>query len=65
MTPVLTLVRSTFLTWRAAARQMTQQPTGGVILAFGGEGDPPRGYHLGAFADRLSRRRGDAPPVQR
>ena len=22
---------------------------GGVILAFGGEGDPPRGYHLGGL----------------
>ena len=49
VTPVLTLVRSTFLTWRAAARHMAQQPSGGVILAFGGEGDPPRGYHLGSL----------------
>lgn len=49
MTPVLTLVRSTFLTWRAATRHMTRQTTGGVILAFGGEGDPPRGFHLGGL----------------
>jgi 3-oxoacyl-[acyl-carrier protein] reductase len=48
-TPILTLVRSTFLTWRAAARYMATQPSGGVILAFGGEGDPPRGYHLGSL----------------
>lgn len=47
--PVLTLVRSTFLTWRAAVRHMRHQPAGGVILAFGGEGDPPRGPHLGSL----------------
>jgi 3-oxoacyl-[acyl-carrier protein] reductase len=49
VTPILTLVRSTFLTWRAAARHMARQPCGGVILAFGGEGDPPRGHHLGSL----------------
>jgi 3-oxoacyl-[acyl-carrier protein] reductase len=42
------LVRSTFLTWRAAARHMTAQGSG-VILAFGGEGLPPRGFHLGSL----------------
>jgi NAD(P)-dependent dehydrogenase (short-subunit alcohol dehydrogenase family) len=49
VTPVLTLVRSTFLTWRAAVRHMSRQASGGVILAFGGEGDPPRGVHLGSL----------------
>jgi len=48
LTPVQTAVRTTFLTWRAAARHMMRQGTG-VILAFGGEGHPPRGYHLGAL----------------
>jgi len=46
--PVFTAVRTTFLTWRAAARHMTRQGSG-VILAFGGEGDPPRGYYLGGL----------------
>lgn len=48
LTPVQTAVRGTFLTWRAAARHMIRQGSG-VILAFGGEGHPPRGYHLGAL----------------
>src|SRR6185312_7723905 len=39
-------VRTTFITARAAARRMTH---GGVILFFGGEGDPPRGFSLGAL----------------
>ena len=38
--PVVTAVRTTFLTWRAAAHHMTRQGSG-VILAFGGSG-PPR-----------------------
>jgi NAD(P)-dependent dehydrogenase (short-subunit alcohol dehydrogenase family) len=46
--PVTVAVRSTFLTWRAAARQMVRQGSG-VLLAFGGEGLPPRGYHLGSL----------------
>ena len=46
MTPVLNAVRSSLITWSAAARRM---PRGGVILAFGGEGHPPRGYHLGGL----------------
>jgi NAD(P)-dependent dehydrogenase (short-subunit alcohol dehydrogenase family) len=46
--PLLTAVRTTFLTWRAAARHMARQGSG-VILAFGGEGHPPRGYHLGSL----------------
>jgi NAD(P)-dependent dehydrogenase (short-subunit alcohol dehydrogenase family) len=46
--PVATAVRTTFLTMRAAARQMIRGG-GGTILIFGGEGDPPRGYHLGGL----------------
>ena len=46
--PVATAVRTTFLTARAAARHMIEGG-GGTILAFGGEGDPPRGAHLGAL----------------
>ncbi len=44
--PVETAVRTTFLTWRAAARHMIRQGFG-VILAFGGSGDPMRDYYLG------------------
>ena len=46
--PVATAVRSQFLTARAAARHMKRQGSG-VILAFGGEGDPVRGFHLGSL----------------
>lgn len=46
--PVVTAVRTTFLTWRAAARHMIRQGSG-VILAFGGEGDPLRDYYLGGL----------------
>jgi NAD(P)-dependent dehydrogenase (short-subunit alcohol dehydrogenase family) len=46
--PVHTAVRTTFLTATAAARHMVQQGSG-VILAFGGDGDPPRGYHIGGL----------------
>jgi 3-oxoacyl-[acyl-carrier protein] reductase len=46
--PIQTAVSTTFLTWRAAARHMIRQHSG-VILAFGGEGLPPRGYHLGSL----------------
>lgn len=46
--PVLTALRSTFLTSRAAARHMIGQGSG-VILMFGGYGDPPRGYHIGGL----------------
>src|SRR5437764_13202271 len=46
--PVVTAVRTTFLTARAAARHMTRQRAG-VILVFGGEGHPPRGYYLGGL----------------
>ena len=46
--PVVTAVTTTFLTSRAAARHMIRQGSG-VILAFGGEGDPMRDYYLGGL----------------
>jgi 3-oxoacyl-[acyl-carrier protein] reductase len=46
--PVVTAVRTNFLTARAAARHMSARGSG-VILFFGGEGDPPRGYNLGGL----------------
>ena len=44
--PVETAVRTTFLTARAAARHMTKQGSG-VILVFGGSGDPMGDYYIG------------------
>lgn len=46
--PVMTAVRTMFLTSRAAARHMIRQGSG-VILAFGGYGDPLPGYYLGGL----------------
>ena len=46
--PVATAVRTTFLTSRAAGRHMVRQGSG-VLLAFGGSGDPPRDYYLGGL----------------
>jgi 3-oxoacyl-[acyl-carrier protein] reductase len=46
--PVVTALRTTFLTWRAAARHMRRQGSG-VILAFGGSGDPMRDQYLGGL----------------
>jgi 3-oxoacyl-[acyl-carrier protein] reductase len=46
LSPVVTAARTTFLTSRAAARHMIEQGSG-VILAFGGSGDPLRDYYLG------------------
>jgi 3-oxoacyl-[acyl-carrier protein] reductase len=46
--PVITAVRTTFLTSRAAARHMIRQRSG-VILFFGGYGDPLPGYYLGGL----------------
>jgi 3-oxoacyl-[acyl-carrier protein] reductase len=43
--PVVTAVRTTFLTSRAAARHMIRKGSG-VILAFGGSGDPMRDYYI-------------------
>ena len=48
MAPIDTAVRSSFLTARAAARHMIRQGSG-VILNFGGEGDPVRDYNIGGL----------------
>jgi NAD(P)-dependent dehydrogenase (short-subunit alcohol dehydrogenase family) len=44
--PIITAVRTNFLTWRAAVRNM---PRGGVLLVFGGDGPPMRDYSLGGL----------------
>ncbi len=46
MQPIVKLVRSQFLTAKAAARKMVD---GGVILFFGGSGEPLRDYSIGGF----------------
>ncbi len=46
--PIRTAVRTMFLTSRAAARHMIRQGSG-VIMAFGGYGDPMPGYYLGGL----------------
>jgi 3-oxoacyl-[acyl-carrier protein] reductase len=46
--PVVTAVRTMFITTRAAARHMKRQRSG-VILVFGGYGDPPRNYNIGGL----------------
>jgi 3-oxoacyl-[acyl-carrier protein] reductase len=46
MDPIAVAVRSAFLTARAAARHMARQGSG-VILTFGGSGDPMRDYFIG------------------
>jgi 3-oxoacyl-[acyl-carrier protein] reductase len=51
--PVHKAVRTTFLTSKAAARHMTRQGSG-VILTFGGVGDPLRDYFIGGFQVALS-----------
>ena len=51
--PVITAVRSTFLTARAAARHMIRQRSG-VILTFGGYGVPLSDFYLGGFQVALS-----------
>jgi 3-oxoacyl-[acyl-carrier protein] reductase len=50
LSPVLTSVRARFITARAAARHMKAQRSG-VILTFGGQGDPPAHsrYRLGGL----------------
>jgi len=65
--PVDTAVRTTFLTSRAAGRRMVRQGAG-VILAFGGSGDPPRDYYLGglqAVRDPADRRGARDDPARR
>jgi 3-oxoacyl-[acyl-carrier protein] reductase len=51
--PVMTAVRTQFLTSRAAARHVIRQRSG-VILFFGGDGDPLPDYYLGGFQVALS-----------
>jgi NAD(P)-dependent dehydrogenase (short-subunit alcohol dehydrogenase family) len=51
--PVVTALRTTFITWRAAGRHMRRQGSG-VILAFGGEGDPLPGWSLGGLQTAFS-----------
>jgi len=51
--PIHLAVRSTFVTARAAGRHMTRQGSG-VILMFGGEGDPIRDYSIGGFQISLT-----------
>ena len=46
--PVVTALRTTFLTATAAARHMLRQGSG-VVLIFGGDGDPLPDYHLGGL----------------
>jgi 3-oxoacyl-[acyl-carrier protein] reductase len=48
MAPIETALRSQFLTTRAAARHMIPRRSG-VILTFGGEGDPIRDYSIGGL----------------
>jgi 3-oxoacyl-[acyl-carrier protein] reductase len=51
--PIRTATRSTFITARAAARHMIAQRRG-VILTFGGYGQPLRDFYLGGFQVALS-----------
>ena len=51
--PIHQAVRSTFVTARAAGRQMIRQGAG-VILTFGGGGDPVRDYSIGGFQISLT-----------
>ena len=51
--PVMTAVRAQFLTSRAAARHMISQGSG-VILFFGGYGDPVSDYYIGGFQVALN-----------
>ncbi|MFJ4921139.1 SDR family NAD(P)-dependent oxidoreductase [Streptomyces sp. NPDC088725] len=46
--PVVNALRTNFLTTRAAARHMIARRSG-VLLFFGGYGDPMPGYHLGGL----------------
>lgn len=51
--PVVTALRTTFITWRAVGRHMQRQGDG-VILAFGGEGRPIPGWSLGGLQTAFS-----------
>ena len=59
--PVDTAVRTTFLTSRAAGRHMVRQGSG-VILAFGGSGDPPRDDYLGGLQVAFETMRASSSP---
>src|SRR2546421_400909 len=62
--PIVTAVRTMFLTWRAAARHMIRQGSG-VILAFGGYGDrcPATTWEASRSRSRPSKRSaGISPP---
>jgi len=50
--PIHNAVRTTFVTWRAAARHMIKQRSG-VILAFGGDGPPVKASELGQYGIRV------------
>jgi NAD(P)-dependent dehydrogenase (short-subunit alcohol dehydrogenase family) len=51
--PIHNAMRSVYVTARAAGRHMVRQRSG-VILMFGGEGDPIRGYNIGGFQISLT-----------
>ena len=51
--PIMNAVRTQFLTSRAAARHMVSQGSG-VILFFGGYGDPVPDYYIGGFQVALN-----------
>jgi 3-oxoacyl-[acyl-carrier protein] reductase len=51
--PIVSSLRTMFLTSRAAARHMIGQGSG-VILAFGGLGDPVRDFYIGGTQTALS-----------
>ncbi|HEX4221602.1 MAG TPA: SDR family oxidoreductase [Pseudonocardiaceae bacterium] len=51
--PIHIAVRTTFLTSKAAARHMIRQRSG-VLLTFGGAGDPLRDYYIGGFQIALA-----------
>ncbi len=51
--PIMTAMRTQFLTAKAAARHMIGRGSG-VILFFGGDGDPMRNYYIGGFQIALA-----------
>jgi 3-oxoacyl-[acyl-carrier protein] reductase len=51
--PIHNAMRSFYVTARAAGRHMIRQGSG-VILVFGGEGDPIRDYNIGGFQISLT-----------
>jgi NAD(P)-dependent dehydrogenase (short-subunit alcohol dehydrogenase family) len=53
LSPIATATRTQFLTTRSAGRQMITQGSG-VIMFFGGSGDPIRDYSIGGFQIALT-----------